>query len=207
MNMDPNPDYMGSRTTGRTVLFVILALILLLVVGFGVWYWQRQEVNRLNERIELLEGGQVEEIERLNDRIRQLEDDLAAALEELEQETNSENETATNEHTSPKGVFILVDTPRPGERVASPLRITGRVPGNWSFEADFPVRLEDSNGNVLAEEPATLLGDWMTEELVAFEAILTFTSPGTGTGQLVLIKDNPSGLSENDDSVSIGVRF
>jgi hypothetical protein len=91
--------------------------------------------------------------------------------------------------------------------VKSPLTIKGEARGNWYFEASFPVKLFDVNGEQLAINPAQAKGDWMTTNYVPFEVTLTFATPTTNTGTLVLLKDNPSGLPEHADQLSIPVRF
>lgn len=102
---------------------------------------------------------------------------------------------------------IRIASPLPNAVVQSPITVQGDARGMWYFEAQFPVRLLDANGNALASAPARAQGDWMTADPVPFAAALTFTLPSTPTGVLVLEKDNPSGLPENADSVSIPVRF
>jgi len=47
----------------------------------------------------------------------------------------------------------------------------------------------------------------MTENFVPFAVSLAFDQPTTATGTLVLQKDNPSGLPENADEITIPVRF
>ena len=89
----------------------------------------------------------------------------------------------------------------------SPLTVKGEARGNWYFEASFPVRLFDADDKELAVIPAQAKGEWMTTEFVPFEITLNFSRPKTATGVLVLEKDNPSGLPEYDDSISIPVRF
>lgn len=91
--------------------------------------------------------------------------------------------------------------------VPSPLTVSGEARGTWYFEASFPVRLIDANGGELAAAPARAKGDWMTSEFVPFDVVLTFSTPATATGTLVLVKDNPSGLPANADSISTPVRF
>lgn len=111
-----------------------------------------------------------------------------------------------NEYTSEKGIKILVDTPTKNESVSVPFTVSGQVPGNWSFEASFPIELLDKNGNSLTTIPAHLTGDWMTTNLVPFT--LTFDATDldyVGKATVVLHKDNPSGLPENDDSVTIDI--
>ena len=110
-------------------------------------------------------------------------------------------------YESRKGVTIKVYSPSNGAKVTSPLVIIGEVPGNWSFEASFPVILKDPNGNIIAKAPAQLLGDWMTTKLVPFSLKLPYTASMTGNGSIILQKDNPSGLPQNDDSVMIPVAF
>lgn len=110
--------------------------------------------------------------------------------------------------------LILVTEPVSGQKVSSPLEITGKARGYWFFEASFPVRILDANGVELGVVPAQAQPDpatgeinWMTEDFVPFKAVLEFRNSSTETGTLVLEKDNPSGLPENDDQISIPVRF
>jgi hypothetical protein len=103
--------------------------------------------------------------------------------------------------------LIQVSTPLPNQKVTSPLTIRGKAVGNWYFEASFPVKILDSNGNTIGVSHAEAQGDWMTEEFVPFEITLTFDKPTTETGILALMKDNPSGLPEHDNSISIPVSF
>jgi hypothetical protein len=103
--------------------------------------------------------------------------------------------------------MISVSAPLPGDEVQSPLTVTGEARGNWYFEASFPVRLLDGNGNELTVAPAQAQGDWMTTDFVPFSVTLTFPTPATATGTLVLSKDNPSGEPQFDDSIEIPVTF
>jgi len=115
---------------------------------------------------------------------------------------------STKEFTSPKGIVARLNNWTTKQRVASPLTITGEIPGNWSFEASFPVNLADSEGKTIAQHSAHLEGDWMTTDYVPFTATLTFTAPTENkNGTLVLHKDNPSGLPQNDDAIEIPVTF
>jgi hypothetical protein len=102
--------------------------------------------------------------------------------------------------------MIQVDGPQENAVVDSPLIITGKARGTWYFEASFPVKLYDDEGNLLAQGPAQAQGEWMTEDFVPFSAQLTFVTTAEN-GVLVLEKDNPSGLPENAASISIPVQF
>lgn len=103
--------------------------------------------------------------------------------------------------------LIVVDRPLIGEQVTSPLTVIGDARGSWYFEATAPMRLEDANGNVLAQHFVTAQGEWMTENFVPFEGTLTFTAPQTTSGTLILEKSNPSGLTENANELRIPVNF
>ena len=113
-----------------------------------------------------------------------------------------------------KDDLIRISEPRPNTVITNPLAVKGMARGSWFFEASFPVKLFDGNGELLATGIAQAKADpvrgngagWMTSEFVPFEATLTFTAPAE-TGVLVLQKDNPSGLSENTDSLRVPVRF
>ena len=106
-----------------------------------------------------------------------------------------------------KDDLIRISEPRPNAVITSPLVIKGMARGNWFFEASFPVKLYDGNGEELARGVAQAKGSWMTTEFVPFEATLSFTMPTTTKGTLLLDKDNPSGLPENEDALRVPVRF
>lgn len=102
---------------------------------------------------------------------------------------------------------VRVSAPLPGGVVTSPLMVTGEARGTWYFEASFPVTVRDVNDQVLGTGVAQAQGEWMTTEFVPFQATVSFSTSNTATGFLVLHKDNPSGLSENDAEVRIPIRF
>lgn len=103
--------------------------------------------------------------------------------------------------------LIRIDTPRPNQIISSPVIIQGQARGFWFFEADFPVKLLDGNGEVIAQAVARTQKDWMTEDFVLFQAEIEFDNPETDTGTLILEKDNPSGLPENADQLRVPVKF
>ncbi len=107
----------------------------------------------------------------------------------------------------PTSDLIRVTAPTSGAKVSSPLVVTGEARGTWFFEASFPVRLFDANGQELTVGIAQAEGEWMTTEFVPFTATLNFGTPSTSQGVLVLQKDNPSGLPEHDAEVRLPVTF
>lgn len=111
---------------------------------------------------------------------------------------------------SAKRDLIEPITVHPGDVISSPLTVSGRARGMWYFEASFPVRLLDENGNNVPLDPPyiTARAEWMTTEFVPFSATLTFISPPSGTrGTLIFQKDNPSGLPEYDDALEFPIVF
>ena len=115
--------------------------------------------------------------------------------------------SVVNDFVNQKTDLIVVDNPRPNQVVTSPLEISGKARGTWFFEADFPVRLYDGEGQEIAVGIAKAQGEWMTEEFVPFMATLTFETPLADKGELVFEKSNPSDLPENADSLRIPVKF
>lgn len=174
------------HTAGSAVVNILLSLVAIAAVGgsvYGTYTWQHRKVDKLDQQV------------------AQLNSELTAATKP------QPAPTVTNQLSSKKGVVIKVYVPTSGSSVASPIVVMGEVPGSWSFEASFPVKLLDAKGNIVAQAPAQLLGDWMTDKPVPFTAKLTYTSALSGEGTLLLQKDNPSGLEANDDSASMPLKL
>lgn len=120
---------------------------------------------------------------------------------------HSKDEIVVGSISTSTADMIRVDMPLPNVLVQSPLMVKGQARGNWYFEASFPVKIFDANGKQLGVVPAQAQGDWMTTDFVPFQATLIFDKPTTESGVVVFQRDNPSGLSENDASVSVPVYF
>ena len=171
------------------ILLVLLGLVILFMAVFVPYAYQQHRINNLNEQINNLKS-------------------------QANKQQNSSAPTVPTTpynygvaYTSPRGVKVYVYYPRANIKVTSPLPVVGEVPGNWSFEASFPVKLTDSSGKTVAQTTAHVLGDWTTSNLVIFSAQLTFPGQPAGSGNLILEKDNPSGLAQNSDSVSVPINF
>jgi len=113
--------------------------------------------------------------------------------------------------------LIVVDSPRPNETIKSPITIIGKARGTWFFEASFPIKIykygtnTDGTADIKSSEIGTGIAqaksDWMTQDFVEFSATIEFTKPANPDGAIVLMKDNPSGLEENDNQLLIPVKF
>ena len=97
---------------------------------------------------------------------------------------------------------IVIDLPFPGAVTGKAFSVLGKARGGWYFEASFPIEVQDTNGNILATGIAQAQTDWMTTEFVPFKADIKVPDTYIGKAKLVLKKDNPSGMSVNDASVS-----
>jgi len=175
----------SSNHTLGVMGIVLLILLLLGGVFYGTYQWQHDMVTNLNREV------------------AQLNTQLGDAQKQVPNMQNKDEST----YISAKGVTVKVYTPLKNATVTGPLAVLGEVPGSWSFEASFPVVLKDSHGTIIIQAPAQVLGDWMTDKPVPFSVQLTYDAVPSGDGVLILQKDNPSGLSKNDDSVTIPIKF
>jgi hypothetical protein len=113
-----------------------------------------------------------------------------------------------NVYQNEKMKDVVVDSPKPNSKISSPLMVRGMARGMWFFEAVFPITLINKEGKEIITSQARAEGDWMTEKLIPFSAEIIFPLQNKGErGTLILKRDNPSGLPENDASVSIPVIF
>lgn len=110
---------------------------------------------------------------------------------------------------SPVGELQVIN-PLPYQSIESPLEIFGQAPGTWFWEGSFLVILTDANGEEISSAIVTTAdGDeWMTNELVPFEATLQFDDDNLPeSGFLVFDKANPSGMPENGKTETIPISF
>ncbi len=101
--------------------------------------------------------------------------------------------------------MIIPELPFPGAVTGKEFIMKGKARGVWYFEASFPVVILDKDGKVLVSSPAQAQGDWMTSEFVPFTATMTIPVSYQGKATVILKKDNPSGLPENDASISFPI--
>ncbi|MBI2612414.1 hypothetical protein HYW59_01190 [Candidatus Kaiserbacteria bacterium] len=99
---------------------------------------------------------------------------------------------------------VIVTEPLPGGSVHKTFTVRGEARGTWYFEASFPIKIQDPSNNQVGLGIAQAESDWMTTEFVPFRAAVTVENY-SGPATLVLVKDNPSGLPENDDAVEFPI--
>ena len=107
--------------------------------------------------------------------------------------------------TEPLSKRVVATSPKANAVVGNTFVVSGSAPGQWYFEAVFPIQVRDKDNNKIAQAIATAQGEWLTTDQVTFTATFTISGNYTGPATVVLLRDNPSGLPENDDSVSIPI--
>lgn len=91
-------------------------------------------------------------------------------------------------------------SPTEGEVITFPFEIKGVAKGPWFFEGSFPLRILDDRGKVIAESYVDAQGNWMTEDDVEFATTITDLDWGDAeVGTIIAMRNNPSGLPENDE--------
>lgn len=108
--------------------------------------------------------------------------------------------------------LITVELPFPGAVTGKDFSVIGKARGTWFFEASFPIEVLDKDGKSLATgiaqaqaDPDTGEINWMTENFVSFKADIKIPEFYIGPATLILKKDNPSGLPENEASISFPI--
>ncbi len=80
---------------------------------------------------------------------------------------------------------IRIISPDLNKPIKSPLKIAGQASGLFFDEGVFSIILKDVNGQEIGRASSRAMADWMTSELVPFEAELVFQKAKTATGKLV----------------------
>jgi len=102
---------------------------------------------------------------------------------------------------------VIISSPDLLQSVKSPITLIGKIDRSWVFEASFPIELFDNQNKSLyvgtASVPNWTEGD---NQFIDFTANIKFSTT-TKSGILEIRNDNPSGMPENDKSISIPVIF
>lgn len=181
-------------------IYIVWFLLVIFVLAFGYYVYQKEESPNIPDE----ENNTVYNFETCVDAGNPVMESYPAQCRDAKghtyvQEIGNELDLLDE---------IVLDQPRPGTTIQSPLFVEGRARGYWFFEADFPVILTDWDGLIIAQGHATAKEDWMTEDFVPFSAVLDFIVPDYGDrGALILQKANPSGLPENSETLEIPIKF
>lgn len=176
-------------------LFLVLGLVLsALVIGVFFLYYKEVSVSEnlvISSYEECVEAGNP--VQESYPSVCTTEDGQTFSQE------ISEDEAANSE--------VQVVSPTPNQLIENSVDITGQISGSWLFEATAPVKLYDTNNNLVAEGYIMAEGDWMTSDLVPFKGTLTFEKSESQKGRLVIEKANPSDLEENKKELVVPIYF
>src|SRR3989344_5285665 len=176
-------------SSNAKVLSILLWIVALLFVGYGILkYGCNSDSCRIFTFQKIATADSFERCAELG----------FPVMESYPRRCRAGDKTFTENVGGVSNDMIRVTSPFPNATISSPFVVRGEARGNWYFEASFPIRLYDANGTELIALPVQAKGDWMTTEFVPFEASVSFGTPTTETGTLVLQKDNPSGLPQNE---------
>lgn len=115
---------------------------------------------------------------------------------------------ANSPTTSEVHAGLEIFVPHANDAVDSPLAVQGQVTGGgWFFEGSFPISVFDADGRVLGTGTAQALSNWMSTGTVPFSASVHFTAPHFASGTVMFKNDNPSGLAQNQKSLSVPIVF
>lgn len=131
-------------------------------------------------------------------------------MESYPRQCRADGETFVEElpDSAQKDDLIRLTNPLPNQSISSPLTVEGEARGTWFFEGDFPVVLTNWDGLIIATGIAQAQGEWMTGDFVPFKATLEFEKPSyKDNGSLILQRNNPSDLPEQDDALEIPILF
>lgn len=142
-------------------------------------------------------------------------DDNGDIVTETETETDKQEDYNSDDreiaYSGENAELVQVSNPTVGKTVSGGvINIKGMAPGFWYFEAVAPVVVVNWNGLIIGEGYITAEGEWMTSELVPFSGDVEYTFDSNtpyNRGWLILKRDNPSGLPENDASLEIPIFF
>lgn len=105
--------------------------------------------------------------------------------------------------------LIEITSPEVWATLTSPAMLAWSLPGYRYFEATAPAQVIDSNDLMLWEWYVSAIGERMTESLVPFSWSVVFSMSGSTatTWEVIIRRNNASGMSENDASIRIPVVF
>ncbi len=185
-----------------------IIIFVVLLAAFGTWFFLNQATSN-QEVIEPTPEPSLEEITSFEECVEAgypVQESYPRRCALPDGRVYAEEIEVQPEYDNASEDLIKVENPHPGGVVGKEFVVTGEARGYWFFEASFPIEVVGADGNTIAGSYATAEGNWMTEDFVSFKSeIIDLPSAYTGPATLILKKDNPSGLPENDASISIPI--
>ena len=184
---------------GNGVYFILGAVIFVaLLLKIFSQSLNRQEINTNIEKFVSEGENFVSSSPAKNNQVATSTDDKKS---EVATASSTSEATGTPETTGP-----IMESPKSGSTVNSPLMVRGQAPGGWFFESSLPIKLVDNQGRTIAQAAGLANGNSLTDKLVPFSTLLEFETTAT-SGYLIISNDNPSGISDYSKSVSFPILF
>ncbi|MEK7496794.1 MAG: PQQ-dependent sugar dehydrogenase [Patescibacteria group bacterium] len=98
---------------------------------------------------------------------------------------------------------VKITSPASFSKVGGNFIVSGEALGTWFFEASMPLKLIGEDGKILLQIPAQARDNWMTENLVPFQAEINTDYKGSAI--IHLEKDNPAGFDFEQPYVEIPI--
>jgi hypothetical protein len=197
-------------TTRTSILVAAAALLVIAIAALALFHHNYRESAQMTEPTSFESCASMYPVMETMPRQCRAPGGAVFVEEIAASETPAEPGSANGPTGSPATISstIRITSPSNVDRITSPLIVMGEARGSWYFEGSFPVELRDAKGDILARGAAVAEGEWATENFVPFRLSLDFPPQAIETkGTLILRKDNPSGLPQNAESISIPVTF
>lgn len=137
--------------------------------------------------------------------------DVGSSPDKTPNEQESDNSDTSDEDEilliSDKGDNIYIKEPKKNASIECNSKLIGTAKGSWFFEGSFPVLIFTKEGELIKSSYASATEDWMTDDYVDFEVEVNCAECEGKELEIMLNKDNPSGLEANEDRVSIDISF
>ncbi len=185
---------MSKKKESKTTQIFLIAVIALILAGASFFFFvklsEQQKLSKINSFDECQRAG-------------------FPIMESYPPQCRANNKTFTQDIGNELSYSdeILVSSPRPNQKISSPITIEGKARGTWFFEGTMNAKLYDSSNKHLADIILTARDEWMTENFVPFSGSAEFSIPENPKGRLIIHNDNPSGLPENQKELVIPVVF
>lgn len=121
--------------------------------------------------------------------------ELIASAESVLENFNSETVTAEASKfaaSEKEATAIILQTPKAGDLISSPLTVTGLAPADWFYQGELLITLEDSERQVIAKHFGSKQpGNTTVPNYNSFSAWIDFETDAS-IGYLVVYKNNLS---------------
>lgn len=103
--------------------------------------------------------------------------------------------------------MINITSPTSESVVGKEFSVIGEARGQFFFESNARIRILDKDGKIIFSGMVKASENSMTTEFVSFVATVKIPDSYVGKATIILLNDNPSGLEENESTVSFPINI